>query len=290
LQLTQKAITDLLKKFKKNTPSRYLGKTALITGASSGIGAAAAASLAAEGLNVVLVARRQEKLEQLAREISALGGQALVMPADLSTSLGVEQLVRDLFQKGIRVDVLVNNAGFGWYGYYADMAFATAHEMLQVNISAVIQLTRLLLPGMLEHRSGHIINIGSIAGSMPNQGVAIYAASKAFLNAFTTSLHRELRGSGVQVSVVRPGPVKTEFFQTARTLPEGGSVPAERFAVSAELVASAIVSLLGHPRRVVFVPWFLGISAWLEPVFGGLIDRLGPLLLRRRSKPVKNPL
>jgi short-subunit dehydrogenase len=279
-----------LKNNKKNTSSRYLGKTALITGASSGIGAAAAASLAAEGLTVVLVARRQEKLAQLASEISASGGQAFVMPADLSTPPGVEQLVRDLFQKGIHVDVLVNNAGFGWYGYYADMAFATAHEMLQVNISAVIQLTRLLLPGMLERRSGHIINIGSIAGSMPNQGVAIYAASKAFLDAFTTSLHRELRGSGVQVSVVRPGPVKTEFFQTARTLPEGGSVPAERFAVSAELVANAVVSLLAHPRRVVFVPWFLGVSAWLEPLFGGLIDRLGPLLLRRKQKPVKNPL
>jgi short-subunit dehydrogenase len=279
-----------LKNNKKTISRRYSGKTALITGASSGIGAAAATSLAAQGLNVVLVARRQEKLEQLAREISTMGGRAMVIPADLSTPQGVEQLVRDLFQKGISVDVLVNNAGFGWYGYYADMPWETAHEMLQVNISAVIQLTRLLLPGMLERRCGHIINIGSIAGSMPNQGIAIYSASKAFLDAFTTSLHRELRGSGVQVSVVRPGPVKTEFFQTARTLPEGGSIPAERFAVSAERVSEAIVNLLDHPRRVIFVPWFLGISGWFELAFGGLIDRLGPLLLRRRHKPVKNPL
>jgi short-subunit dehydrogenase len=279
-----------LKNIHKSIPCRFIGKTALITGASSGIGAAAASSLAARGLKVILVARRQVKLEQLAREISALGGQAQVIPADLSTSQGVEQLVHDLFQKGIHVDVLVNNAGFGWYGYYADMAFETAREMLQVNVSAVIQLTRLLLPGMLERRSGHIINIGSIAGSLPNQGIAIYSASKAFLDAFTTSLHRELRGSGVQVSVVRPGPVKTEFFQTARTLPEGGSIPAERFAVSAERVASSIVNLLNHPRRVVFVPWFLCLSAWLELAFGGLIDHLGPLLLRRRQKSVKNPL
>ncbi len=279
-----------MKNINKTTPCRFIGKTALITGASSGIGAATAASLAAKGLKVVLVARRQEKLKQLADEISALGGQALVMPADLSTSEGVDQLVRDLFQKGINVDVLVNNAGFGWYGYYVDMAFNIAHEMLQVNVSAVMQLTRLLLPGMLERHCGHIINISSIAGSLPNQGIAIYSASKAFLDAFTTSLHRELRGSGVQVSVVRPGPVKTEFFQTARTLPEGGSVPAERFAVSAERVADSIVNLLDHPRRVVFVPWFLGISGWLELAFGGLIDRLGPLLLRRGHKSVKNPL
>ena len=186
-----------MKNIKSIKPCRFTGKTALITGASSGIGAAAAASLAAQGLKVILVARRQEKLEQLAREISALGGQALVMTADLSTPQGVEQLVRVLFQKGISVGVLVNNAGFGWYGYYADIAWEIAREMLQVNISAVIQLTRLLLPGMLERRCGHIINIGSIAGSLPNQGIAVYSASKAFLDAFTTSQHRELRGSGV---------------------------------------------------------------------------------------------
>ena len=276
-----------MKNNKNTKPCRYTGKTALITGASSGIGAATAAALAAQGLKVVLVARRQERLEQLAYDISTKSGQALVMPADLSNALGVDQLVRDLFQKGIRVDVLVNNAGFGWYGYYADMAWETAHEMLLVNVSAVIQLTRLLLPAMLDKRCGHIINIGSIAGSMPNQGIAIYSASKAFLDAFTTSLHRELRGSGVQVSVVRPGPVRTEFFQTARTLPEGGSVPAERLAVSADSVARAVVNLLSHPRRVVFVPWFLAASGWLELLFGGLIDHLGPLLLRRRKQAIK---
>ena len=276
-----------MKNINKTKPCRFTGKTALITGASSGIGAAAATSLAARGLKVILVARRREKLEQLARDISATSGQALVMPADLSTPQGVDQLVRELFQKGISVDVLVNNAGFGWYGYYADMAWETAREMLQVNVSAVIQLTRLLLPGMLERRCGHIINIGSIAGSMPNQGIAIYSASKAFLDAFTTSLYRELRGSGVQVSVVRPGPVRTEFFQTARTLPEGGSIPAERFAVSVERVARAIVNLLDYPHRVVFVPWFLSASGWFELAFGGLIDRLGPLLLCRRKQPIK---
>ena len=212
------------------------------------------------------------------------------MTADLSTPQGVEQLVRVLFQKGISVGVLVNNANFGWYGYYADIAWEIAREMLQVNISAVIQLTRLLLPGMLERRCGHIINIGSIAGSLPNQGIAVYSASKASLDAFTTSQHRELRGSGVQVSVVRPGPVRTEFFQTARTVPEGGSIPAERFAVSAERVASAIVNLLDHPRRMVFVPWFLVASGWFELTFGWLIDRLGLILLHRRQKPLKTTI
>jgi short-subunit dehydrogenase len=262
---------------------RFAGKTALITGASSGIGAATARALALKGLKVILVARRQEKLEQLANEISAFGGIALVMPADLSTSLGVSALVSQLRQSGISPDVLVNNAGFGWYGYYADMPEQTALDMLHVNVSVVMQLTRHLIPRMQARHCGAVINVGSIAGSMPNQGIAVYAATKAFLDAFTTSLHRELRGSGVQVSVVRPGPVKTEFFQTARTLPGGGSVPAERFSVSAERVAANIADLLEHPRRVAYVPGILAITAWLEPLFGWLIDCLGPILLRRKS-------
>ena len=116
----------------------------------------------------------------------------------------------------------------------------------------------------------------------PTRALRYMRATKAFLDAFSTSLHRELRGSGVQVSVVRPGPVKTEFFQTARTLPGGGSVPAERFSVSAERVAARISDLLEHPRRVVFVPGVLALSAWLEPLFGWLIDCLGPILLRHR--------
>lgn len=235
-----------------------------------------------KGLKVILVARRQEKLEQLANEIIILGGSAQVMPADLASPEGVELLTSQLCQAGIFPDVLVNNAGFGWYGYFADMPEQTALEMLQVNVSAVIQLTRFLLPRMQARGSGAILNIGSIAGSLPNQGIAIYGASKAFLDAFSTSLHRELRGSGVQVSVVRPGPVKTEFFQTARTLPGGGSVPAERFSVSAERVAARISDLLEHPRRVVFIPGVLALSAWLEPLFGWLIDCLGPILLRHR--------
>jgi uncharacterized protein len=262
--------------------SRFAGKTALITGASSGIGAATARALALKGLKVILVARRQEKLEQLANEINSFGGNAMVMPADLSSPQGVSELVRQLGHSGISPDVLVNNAGFGWYGYYADMPEQTAHDMLQVNVSVVMQLTRQLIPRMQARHCGAIINVGSIAGSMPNQGIAVYAATKAFLDAFSTSLHRELRGSGVQVSVVRPGPVKTEFFQTARTLPGGGSIPAERFSVSAESVAIKIADLLEHPRRVAYVPGILAISGWLEPLFGWLIDCLGPMLLRRK--------
>lgn len=266
--------------------SRFAGKTALITGASSGIGAATARLLAKKGLKVILVARRMEKLEELADEIIQCGGTAQALQADLACDEDMQKLLLQIHQEGVQPDVLINNAGFGWYGYFTDMPEQTAMEMLRVNVNAVVQLTRKIIPHMQAKGSGVIINVSSIAGSLPNQGIAMYAASKAFLDAFSTSLHREMKGSGVQVSVVRPGPVKTEFFQTARKQPNGGSVPAERFSVSAEKVADVIVNLLEHPRRVAYVPGMLSFSKWLEPLFGWFIDHLGPVLLRRR-KPIK---
>jgi short-subunit dehydrogenase len=266
--------------------SRFAGKTALITGASSGIGAETARLLAQKGLKVILVARRMEKLEQLADEIIQSGGTARIIQTDLSRDEDIQGLLLQIHQGGIQPDVLINNAGFGWYGYFADMPEQTAMEMLQVNVNAVVRLTREIIPHLQTKGSGAIINVSSIAGGLPNQGIAIYAASKAFLDAFSTSLHREMKGSGVQVSVVRPGPVKTEFFQTARKLPNGGSLPAEGFSVSADKVAIAIVNLLEHPRRVVYVPGMLAISKWLEPLFGWLIDHLGPVLLRNH-RPIK---
>lgn len=275
-----------MKKIHSIRRSCFAGKTALITGASSGIGAVTAKLLVKKGLKVILVARRLEKLKQLAEEINQSGGAARVIQADLSRNEDVQKLLMQIHQGEMQPDVLINNAGFGWYGYFADMPEQTAMEMLQVNVNAVVHLTRKVIPFMQARGCGAIINVGSIAGGLPSQGIAMYAASKAFMDAFSTSLHREMKGSGVQVSVVRPGPAKTEFFQTARKLPNGGSVPAEGFSVSAERVARSIVNLLEHPRRVVYVPGVLAISKWLEPLFGWVIDRLGPLLLRQH-KPIK---
>ena len=271
-------------KFLKNQENhRWLDKTALITGASSGIGATIARELASHGLSVILVARRLDRLKEVASQIIQTGGKAQILAADLSTAQGREVLIRQLNRFSIRVDVLVNNAGFGWYGYYADMPWVTADDMLQVNVAAVMHLTRLLLPPMLARRSGWVINIGSIAGGFPNQGVAVYSAAKAFMDAFTTSLYRELRGSGVSISVVRLGPVRTEFFQTARSRPAGGSIPGERFAISVENAARSVWSLLLRPRRYIYVPAYMWLSRLFAITFSGLVDQLGPLLLRRRN-------
>jgi short-subunit dehydrogenase len=251
-------------------------RLAIVTGASSGIGAATARALARRGWRVVLAARRAERLQQLAAEINSAGGRAECFPVDLSGPAGRQALYAAYPQ----ADLLLNNAGFGWYGYAEDLSWELAAALIETNDAAVVQLCLLYLPGMRARRRGHIINIGSIAGELPNHGVALYSASKTFVHSFTTAIYRELKGSGVQISVVIPGPVQTEFFERARQV--GGSVPAESLAVPAEAVAKCILGLLDHPRRVAFVPWFLCFAPLLEHWFGWIIDLLGPILLKRK--------
>ena len=259
-------------------------KYALISGASAGIGAAVSHFLAQKGFHVFLVARREERLRKIQTDILAKGGTCSVFPADLNRESERERVFNAVTGLAGDIDVLVNNAGFGWYGFYHQMPWQLAREMVSINITAVMHLTSLFLPGMLERGSGHIINIGSIAGGLPNQGIAVYAGSKAFLDAFTTALYRECHGSGVKVSVMRLGPVRTEFFDQARNKENGYSVPAERFAISTERVNRALWRLLRHPRRVMYVPGWLALSKYLEILFGAVIDRLGPLLLKRKAK------
>lgn len=259
-------------------------RTAVITGASSGIGAATASRLAAGGLRVTLVARRLERLEQLAREIEQTGGQAEVIGADLSCEVDRLRLFEQVNRGNSAPDVLINNAGFGWYGLLEEMPWMTALEMVKINIEAVVHLSRLFLPGMCQRRQGYIINVGSIAGGLPSQGIAIYAGTKAFLDAFSTALYRELRGSGVYVSIVRPGPVATEFFDISGNLEKGQRIPVARWGIRPERVANRIWSLLHHPRRSVYVPWSLGIVPLVEQWFGWVMDLAGPIILKKNRE------
>ena len=259
--------------------NQWKDKLAVITGASSGSGAALARKLAAQGLRVVLVARRRERLETLAEEIRAAGGKARILTADLRRETDRKRLCE---QAG-SADVLVNNAGLGWYGYGDKMSWKTAQEMLQVNVEAVVQLSLAFLARMRQRNAGHIINIGSISGSLPSQGIALYGATKSFLDNFTTALHRELTGTNVHVSVVRAGPVKTEFGAAALAQENGGHVPTEKMGVTSEKVAERIWGLIQHPHRIIYVPDYLRLVPWLELTFGWIIDRVGPLLLKGRK-------
>jgi uncharacterized protein len=267
----------------KISEPKWLNKIAVVTGASSGIGAATGHKLAKQGLHVILVARRLARLEQLVAEIRLSNGKADLISADLSEESERQRVYNLVESEYGHADVLVNNAGLGWYGFGTDMPWTTASEILQINVAAAVHFTLLFLNRMRSIGSGHIINIGSISGSLPSQGVAVYGATKSFLDNFTTALYRELTGTRLHISVVRAGPVLTEFCDTAANLDGGMHLPTERMGVTAEAIANQVWKLLEHPRRVVYVPSWLALTPYIENSFGWLIDRLGPLLLRRQS-------
>ena len=264
--------------------SKFSNKKALITGASSGIGEATAIRFAQKGIHVILTARRLERLQKLQESISAAGGKATIIKADLSIEADRVKLFNSLQETQQLPDILLNNAGLAWYGYFQEMPWPIAKNTINLNVEALTHLTTLFLPNMLKNHYGRIINIGSIAGKLPEQGVAVYSATKAYVDAFTKSARRDLKRSGVSVSVVRAGPVKTEFFDTARKLENGGSVPFEQFAISVDRVVNAICRTLNHPRRFVYVPRYMIVSPLLEFLLAPVLDLVGPALLAARKK------
>jgi len=190
--------------------------TALITGASSGLGAEYAKLFAADKHDLVLVARRRDRLEALASELRAAHSvRVLVAAADLATPDGPRRVVEEASRAGLQIDFLVNNAGFGASGAFADLDVARELEMIQLNITSLVTLTRAFLPAMIQRRSGRILNIGSTAGFPPGPFMAVYYASKAFVNSFTEALWYELRGTGVSATVSCPGATATEFAGVA---------------------------------------------------------------------------
>lgn len=190
---------------------------ALITGASSGLGAEFARQLAGRGYNLILAARREDRLEALKAEIEALPGSTKieVIVSDLSTEDGPQRLYDTIKQKDLSVDVLVNNAGFGIYGRYADTDWALERELLQVDIVAVAHLTRLFANDMIARGGGHILQVSSIGGYQPTPTYAIYSAAKAFVLLFGEALNFELKRKNVKVTVLSPGVTATEFLDVA---------------------------------------------------------------------------
>ncbi len=191
-------------------------ETALITGASSGIGLELARLFAADGSDLVLVARREDRLRQLADELRVTHGSVVyVLPKDLADRQAPQAIFEQLRAEGVFVDVLVNNAGFGARGPFATLDARRQLDMLQVNVAALTHLTRLFLPGMIERRRGAILNVGSVAGFLPGPNTAVYYATKAYVLSFTEALAAELAGTGVRVTLLAPGATATEFATAA---------------------------------------------------------------------------
>jgi short-subunit dehydrogenase len=186
-------------------------ETALITGASSGIGLDLA-KLMASDFDLIITARNQTELEEIARELqTAHGNHVHVIPSDLTLPEAPQQLFAEIQRRGLPVDILINNAGFGSYGAFAESDPKTSLDMVEVNIAALTALTRLALPGMVERKCGRIMNVASTAGFQPGPLMAVYYATKAYVIMFSEAIANELKGSGVSVTCLCPGATATRF-------------------------------------------------------------------------------
>lgn len=189
---------------------------ALVTGASSGIGLELAREHAKRGGDLVLVARRRDRLEEIKKEFEATHGvNVALIERDLGLADAAEGLVRDLEQQGLQIDVLINNAGFGGYGKFHERAWEDDRKMIELNVMALAGLTRLVLPGMVERGSGRILNVASVAGFLPGPYQATYYATKAFVITLSEAIADELKGTGVTVTALCPGATETEFIERA---------------------------------------------------------------------------
>lgn len=244
---------------------RLVDAVALITGASSGIGAATAAALAAAGARLVLTGRDPRKLAAVAERTGATA-----IPADLTDPAEAARVADEAVSQAGRVDLLISNAGSGWAGTIGELTAEKAAELVTVNLLAPIQLARLLAPGMAERGRGRLVFVSSIAGATGVRHEAVYAAAKAGLNCFAESLSYELAGRGVGVSVVLPGVVDTPFFST-RGRRYDRSWPAP---IPAERVARAITDAVSRDLRVVYVPAWMRFPAWLHGTSPGAFRRL----------------
>lgn len=232
----------------------YRGNWALVTGASAGIGAAFARSLAAKGANVALTARRRDRLEALAEELKRdFAAETRIFSADLADPSAPQQVIGALAAEGLPVDILINNAGYGLPGFYTDEQWPAHRDFLEVMVTSYAHFVRLALPGMFERGYGRIVQVSSVAGLLPGSaGHTLYAASKAFLIAFTQSLAAECHGSGVNVSTLCPGFTYSEFHDQNNTRELVSKFPKYMFMQAEPVVERALRSVeAGH---VVFVP------------------------------------
>ncbi|HVU07162.1 MAG TPA: SDR family oxidoreductase [Verrucomicrobiae bacterium] len=238
-------------------------ETVLITGASSGIGLELAKCFAADSCRLILVARNQKALEDLAQELRQKNKiEVIVLPADLSLPETPKRIFSELSAQKISVDVLVNNAGFGLHSAFVESSLQKQLEMLQVNIAALTELTGLFLPAMIKNGRGGILNVGSVAGFLPGPNMAVYYATKAFVQSFTEALAEELSGTNLTISVLCPGPTESNFGNVAR----GGK---SRQIKTAKMLAET-VARYGHcafrAGKIVAIP--------------GLKNRLSVFLIR----------
>jgi hypothetical protein len=238
-----------------------LKKIALVTGASAGLGVEFARQLSKRGHSLVLAARRKDRLEALAKEL----GNTRAVAIDLSKKDSAAKLIADIDANGEIVDLLVNNAGFGLIGRFAELDAKRQRQIIDLNVGALTDLCRAVAPGMIERQSGAILNVASTGAFQPGPKLAVYFATKAYVLSFSEALHEELKPDGIKVSCLCPGPTRTEFGEVAGF---GGNGAFDRFAMDAAEVVEIGLKGLDSNKAVV-------IAGFVNKV-GALSTRFAP--------------
>ncbi len=257
--------------------------TALITGASSGIGAELARQFAANGHDVILVARSKDKLDALAAQVEAeFGTAAHVFAKDLFSDTAAAELHDEIGDAGLHVDILVNNAGMANFGPFLERGIDDLMPLVDLNVRALVRLTHMFLPAMVARGSGGVLNVASVAGLQPTPGFAIYGATKAFVVSLTESLSEELRGSGVRVVALCPGLVDTplvdkvaEHSEAAQKVPRGMLLEASKVAEQgyAALQKNDVISVAGIAYQAV-TSWMRYSPRWMARRAMGITNKV----------------
>lgn len=244
-------------------------KTIVVTGASSGIGAASCMEFASKGANIVLVARRENRLEEIQKTLEKFNVKTLVCQCDVSQKQEVEKMSEEVLDTFGKIDVLVNNAGFAIYGKVADLSVEEIEAQMATNYFGMVYCTKKFLPKMLEQNSGHIVNVASVAASMGIPGIASYCASKFAMLGFSEGLRHELHGTKIGITVVSPIMVKTDFFDHSSFEKMPRYSPT---ALSSKTVAKAVVRAANSPRLEIIVPSVVRAAVWAKQTFPYVVD------------------
>lgn len=247
----------------------FKNKVVLITGGSSGIGRASAEQFAKNGATLILVARNQTKLDQTANDLKKFNVPILTFECDVSKKSQVEKMAKTILNKFDSVDVLVNNAGFAIYGPVSKLSIEEIESQMATNYFGMIYCVKNFLPSMISKKSGHIVNVASVAGSFGLPGIASYCASKFAMLGFSEGLKHELKGTGVGITVVSPIMVRTNFFDhpSFEKMPKYSPT-----SLSPETVAKAILRASNSPRLEIIVPSFVRGAVWMKETFPYLIN------------------
>ena len=248
----------------------FKNKVVVITGASSGIGEAAAEQFAKKGANIVLVARRKEKLEEVEKKLSKYLIKILVQVCDVSDKQQVKQMSETVIDTFSKIDILVNNAGFVIYGKVEELSIEDIESQMQTNYFGMINCTKYFLPHFLKQNSGHIVNVASVGGSFGVPGIASYCATKFAMLGFSEGLHHELHGTNVGVTVVSPIMVRTALFDHPSF--KNFTKFATGISLSSKTVANAIIKAANSSRLEIVVPSVVRIGIWLKQTFPFLIN------------------